>query len=359
MSLTNLKELLLNFLLVFLSLLITIAAAEIGMRLFYEKFRPEYYFSSEQLIKFDSIGRLNHHKRALDPKLLNEGKVYYSVYRNEGKSLRNQIIFQGDSWAELLDRIPSFSEKMLNFSSIFINGGTGSYAPSLMEVQLNDIISETTIKPNLIIAFIDQTDFMDEVCDYSKKRLEKDGKLIAVLKSTDILPSRSSNEYANYTFHANSSKLLFFLQNRISLISDKYNLNNDKYRSKSSCTWNDITKFMRGDTTDMDNAIFVKSLSSYLNTALSYSGKVILLTHKHRRHIEGLYLNDINMVLNKAVQQLKLSDKVTVIDITEEKIDDIDNIFPSHITDPASHPHTHYFRDNISPKILNLVLNLR
>ena len=41
-----------------------------------------------------------------------------------------------------------------------------------MEIQLKDIVEETGYKINLLITYIDQTDFMDEVCDYSNKRID-------------------------------------------------------------------------------------------------------------------------------------------------------------------------------------------
>ena len=67
-----------------------------------------------------------------------------------------------------------------------VNGGTGSYSPSLMSVQLEVLENDFNIKPNFVIAYIDQTDLGDENCRYKDNKIFKDKKLISVGNSKSL-----------------------------------------------------------------------------------------------------------------------------------------------------------------------------
>ncbi len=45
-----------------------------------------------------------------------------------------------------------------------INAGVGSFSPSLMQIQYGILEEDFNIKPNVVIAYIDQTDIGDELC---------------------------------------------------------------------------------------------------------------------------------------------------------------------------------------------------
>ena len=64
-----------------------------------------------------------------------------------------------------------------------INAGVGSFSPSLMQIQYGILEEDFNIKPNVVIAYIDQTDIGDELCWYKDKRVyDKNNVLIAVKK---------------------------------------------------------------------------------------------------------------------------------------------------------------------------------
>ena len=64
-----------------------------------------------------------------------------------------------------------------------INAGVGSFSPSLMQIQYGILEEDFNIKPNVVIAYIDQTDIGDELCRYKDKRVyDKNNVLIAVKK---------------------------------------------------------------------------------------------------------------------------------------------------------------------------------
>ena len=340
-----------NIIIFAFSSILAVLAAEFTFRIFYEKLRN--YPTHEQLVQYVEMGPRNHHKRDIDVELLKAGKQYYSVYRRQEYNdvERFTVIFQGDSWALLLDKVDRFSDLMLDRADIFINGGTASYSPSLMEIQLQDIISQQNIKPSLIISYIDQTDFMDEVCVYSKKRLEHNGHLVAVLKPSGMVYERSSPDFMRAKFATGKSKLLFFIENTLH--------NNSKIQaarqSELYCGWEDISSFMKASPSEQEKMIFLKSLKTYLNYAIQLSDRIILVTHKHRKHYEGIYVSDIYTILVDAVKQLEMTEKVTVVDISPKQVANLDEIFPSAEIDPASHPFIFYYEKNIANRILELV----
>ena len=339
----------LNTILIFFSLCVSIYLCEILIGYLYEKHRN--YPDLNQIKKYINLGKKNHHIRDMKSYLIDNNQQYYSIHGDKLQK-KEAIIFQGDSWAEITDmKSDVLKNLMLKKANIFINGGTSSYSPSLMEIQLKDIVEETGYKINLLITYIDQTDFMDEVCDYSNKRIEEDGKLISVIKASGYLHQRYSPYYQYEKFNSGIPKLLFFIENHLYQYIHKKMI----HKSPSYCKWDDISKFMRGETKKDEEKIFYNSLRTYLNTALSYTNNIILITHKHRKHYEGDYINDIYDVLSKGVDELNLNEQVKVIDISPEKIENLNEIFPSHEIDPASHPFINYYNNYFSKKIFELV----
>ena len=86
------------------------------------------------------------------------------------------VLFQGDSWMAQIryteDDNATAKELVQNFRSKkkvgFVNGGIGSYSPSLMSVQLDVLEQDFKIFPNIVIAYINQEDIGDEICRYKK-----------------------------------------------------------------------------------------------------------------------------------------------------------------------------------------------
>ena len=348
MNLINFKSYLLNGILIVVACAFSFGLLEFGLRSFYNSTRN--YPSNEEILLYDSLAPLNHHIRDIDKAKLQDGKQYYSVYKSDNIQAKHRVIvFQGDSWAELLDQT-HLSKLMLGVTEVFINGGTSSYAPSLMEVQLNDIVAETGFSPSSIVAYIDQTDFMDEACDYNKFRVtSKDQKLILVRKPAGQFVERYKLRDTFEVYNNLEFKSLFFIWNRL----DQIVFNNSAQLSPVSCKWQDIKKFMDGTQSINDEAIFRKNLISYLERALEMTSDVRLLTHRHRGHFDGRYSNDIYRSIEKILKEHALDDRVSVIDLSDG-IGDIDLVFPSDMEDPASHPYMDYYRTVLTKKIYRL-----
>ncbi len=367
------KKNILNILLLITSFIISFVIFEVGIRYFYETKRS--YPSYDDLIAYQKLGQLNHHIRDYDKKLLEKGNQYYSTYKNKKKEENDfksekVLILQGDSWAEILDRT-SLSKKMLTKYDIFINGGTSSYSPSLMEVQLNDIIVDLGLKKKerqrgaevksiVIMAYIDQTDFMDEVCDYNKfKVTQEDGKLISVRKPGGWIKERYSAHQDFEFFNTFKIKTIFFFVNQW----NQWVFLKQSKNSPLRCDWKDIEKFMIGKENNYDFIVFKNSLVSYIKNSLEVTENLILLTHRHRKHFEGAYLGDINITIQKILEEEKLNQNVKLVDLSKGLFDKsniktskiLDTVFPSSEKDSGSHPHFEYYDTVLVDKIYNLL----
>jgi hypothetical protein len=342
------------------SIAISLIILEYGARIFYRSAR--IIPTSEDLIKYDSFGLRNHHIRDL---IKNTGErripntYYYSTYKLNGRG--GGILIQGDSWMEMLDNHGKLENELNTWSdfSFLINGGTSSYAPSAMEVQYNDILKQTNGHIEVVVAYIDQSDFMDEVCRYNKLRVEDArGDLLAILKDSSLTGPIAYNQNRNLNLgniEASPSKLFAMINNALQInFFDPARKNAFKNRD---CTWNDIQRFMKGEITSEEVGIFKKNLSSLIRSYQRTGARVILITHKHRRHFEGVYIRDIFDYVEDVAKKF---DDVEVYDLTRFKSnsisqDRLDEIFPTFEMDVASHPHKKYFQDRFSPYISSLI----
>ena len=349
-----------NLVIVITSIAISLIILEYGVRIFYSSARV--IPTSEDLIKYDSFGLRNHHIRELiknTGERRNPDTYYYSTYKLNGKGA--VVLIQGDSWMEMHDNHGKLEDELnawSDFSSL-INGGTSSYAPSAMEVQYKDILKQTSGHIEVVVAYIDQTDFMDEVCRYNKLRVEDArGDLLAILKDSSLTGPIVYNQNRNLNLaniEASPSKLFAMINNALQIkVFDPARKN--AFKNKD-CTWNDIQRFMKGEITSEEVGIFKKNLSSLIRSYQRTGASVILITHRHRRHFEGIYTRDIFDYVKDVAKKF---DDVEVYDLTRFKSnsipqDRLDEIFPTFEVDVASHPHAKYFKDRFSPIISSLI----
>ena len=119
--------------------------------------------------KFDSLENLQfykkysnriHHLRYLkNNKKIQYTEYLYSTIKNFDDDKKN-ILFQGDAWAEEINtpddnnyEARSFIEKISEKHNLgFVNAGINSFSPTLMKLQLEILIKDFGIKPNILIA---------------------------------------------------------------------------------------------------------------------------------------------------------------------------------------------------------------
>jgi hypothetical protein len=152
------------------------------------------------------------------------------------KNKKEVILFQGDSWMEQLT-----SPVDDNFISVklvqqfkskkkigFLNAGTGSYSPSLMNLQLDVLEKDFEIFPSIVIAYIDQTDIGDENCRYKNNKIYKNGILKSIQPEAQLMYRDIFNYSEIYGLSkinlANKSKIL----KTFKLISFKFKYNKKK-----------------------------------------------------------------------------------------------------------------------------------
>jgi hypothetical protein len=146
--------------------------------------------------------------------MLNIPEDYLFSIINKYSNNSDNILLQGDSWIERTIFLKKPSDLINNFVKKkkigYINSGISSFSPSLMQIQYEILEKDFQIKPNIIFAYIDQTDIGDEICRYKEKRIfDKNNTLIAVKNEN------YSNAVFDYTKVYNISEILLLNNSKI------------------------------------------------------------------------------------------------------------------------------------------------
>jgi len=184
-----------NFLIVLISTFLSIVLCYFLFFLniyFKQLHNHPYLFKSKDTLNFNkNYYNTLHHLREVTGRWEVKGKpeVYLFSTINKFSNNSNNVLFQGDSWIQQLNEnnykksyslIHRFAKKN-NFG--LINAGIASFSPSLMQLQYEILERDFNLKPNIVVAYIDQTDFGDELCRYKDNRVyDINNTLIAVKK---------------------------------------------------------------------------------------------------------------------------------------------------------------------------------
>jgi hypothetical protein len=281
--------------------------------------------------KFDSTKTLNFHKKYSKKvhhlrffteetikyfkrnKNFKNTEYLYSVV-NEFNSNGENIIFQGDSWAEFLTNPDNGDFGSMNYVKKFstdnnigfINAGVVSFSPTLMQVQLDVLEKDFNIKPSIVIAYIDQTDLGDENCRYKNKRIFQNDNVIAVN------PEKYSGNVFDFTkiyaqseiFLSNNNKLIktYNLLNFRIKYKYKKNLGKNinkfkriikfgyKNRKAEKCYWPEIQNYLTSGSKEEIN-YFKTSVKNYIKyiEQKDYIKKIFIITFPHKNHLPSLY----------------------------------------------------------------------
>ena len=185
----------------FKDLLLILLSFAIFFELFFIIF-DKYYLQPKKIpdLLFQQINDLSkkvHHLRRIntDKKIMmnefkeNNNYLIYDEFLKFDKKKTN-ILIQGDSWIEFLrqNKNKDYILKLIDDNKFgLISSGTASYSPSLMSTQQNILIENFNIKPDILIAYIDQTDIGDEVCRYRDKISIKNNKIIIPYDKKNII----------------------------------------------------------------------------------------------------------------------------------------------------------------------------
>ena len=278
-----------------------------------------------------------------------------SEFNNQSKN----ILIQGDSWAEQLSKkdtynyLKEFSKKN-NYG--LVNSGIRSYSPSPMAVQLYLLRKDFNLKPNIIVALLDQTDIGDELFRYNIPNWQEN-KINYFDKSheTSLVQIFTENNF-------NSIKL-------ISLIELYYSSNLKKFSTHKKTIfyiYSRLKNFVQGipsvmspivnGMSDHDIDLFASRVENYIDISfqdddLEY---LIFVTHPHRIHFEGSrYKIELGNLLEIILNNSSYSDKMFHINFA--KIDEIKSIKPDIMflkNDVYSHLNEKMYLKYYLPEIL-------
>ena len=241
------------------------------------------------------------------------------------------ILFQGDSWMEQLT-----SPVDDNFISVklvqqfksqkkvgFINAGTGSYSPSLMNLQLDVLEEDFKIFPNIVITYIDQTDVGDENCRYKNNKIYKNETLESIQPEAQLMYRDifnyseiyglskiylKDNSKISKTFQLINFKFKYNLKKNGIRFYRKYisNLESDKEKLKK-CYGSAIQKYLI-DPNDSDIKYFEDSITEYIKKIerKKHIKKLIFVTAPHKKNF---YKNSDQ----KSYYKLNVSDVVSSV----------------------------------------------
>lgn len=298
-------------------------------------------------------------------------KEYYDFYQNEYKSVnhlrelqldrvhlgaydgptsllysrigdgKNQILIQGDSWAEQFIH-SSFSKNLLknysqNYDVSFVLSGISSYAPSLMTAQLNLLRNRFNLKSDYIVAMVDQTDIGDELCRYKDQRIRGEfglevrpfdsSKFSEVYSTSDLL--QDVNIY--YGDHANSTKLFLLAGNEVKRRIRK--------KTTRECTWEKITEPLYMGISTEQRSYLLSVIEEYISLAFKDKNvkKLIFVTFPHKNHATGIYRFDVNDLVQEAIDLSKFKRDIINFRPSKRQINETDRDKLYLENDPGSH----------------------
>lgn len=226
------------------------------------------------------------------------------------------VILQGDSWGELLERFGArdIFRDFQNQKVSLLGGGTTSFSPSNFRAQLNYFKYHLGTDPQIVIAYIDQTDIGDEYYRYKRKQstLEEGNRSLPVVLPFDVFEHFA---YFNFNHIPRQSSLVhkpafvWLLENSIARALKKFDESRGwKMKLTSTPDWKTISKPLYGNDYAAEE-YFIDIMLQYISNAQSLGVReLIIVSHPHMGHIEGknkVYAKDVGDLIDKAIRSYK------------------------------------------------------
>lgn len=287
-----------------------------------------------------------HHKRNI---LQTKEDFLFSTFAPFKEEQKNYLI-QGDSWAEYMVTKDKVYESLMNIVREkdigLINSGISSYSPSPMKVQYKILEEQYKIKPNYLIAIIDQTDIGDELCRYKHNIIEdKNGNVDYINREINTGAVMDVSKYYAFSkiileknnfinFHITN----YYFYKAFNQIKTRiYNLKKFGFKNSGNykCEFQQIQKYLFNLSND-DRNYFKKRIQEYINYLDSkpYLKKIFIVTFPHKKHLEKSYKINVSDIIN----ELSLSKKfehINFMELINNNKFDKDKIY--EFNDPASH----------------------
>jgi len=270
--------------------------------------KAPYMFNSLEELNFHKLySKKVHHLRDNDgtwPTNEDPKNFLFSTI-NQFSIDKPNILIQGDSWAEQINIVKESHSLLKNFVNEknfgLINAGITSFSVSPMQVQYEVLEKNFNIKPNILIAYIDQTDLGDELCRYKDQRIYNNKNNLISIKNEEY--SRAAYDYTKL-YNISEAKLLhnskfirafkitnFFIKYTF-LRANKKIKSIKKYGWKnhdiSKCRFDQIRRYLI-NSNESEIAYFRNRVKEYINflSKKEYLDKIIFVTFPHNDHIFG------------------------------------------------------------------------
>ena len=310
----------------------------------------ENFKSLENLNFHEKYSKKVHHirqEKVLDwlwKKPKKEDMMFTTINKLEDKELI--VLIQGDSFMEQLTNSSYYKqdtnvelltneEKPKNISVElvqkfkskkkvgFVSGGTGSYSPSLMNLQLDVLEQDFKILPNIVIAYVDQSDIGDEYCRYKNHRFYENGVLKSIQPESHLMWRETFNYSEIYEKSKirlkNKSKILqtFFLTNfnfkygfvkSSTRLYRKYISTNKADKEKlTKCYWGTIEKYLIKHH-DTETEYFKNQVKEYLEKMKKkeHIEKIFFVTFPHKKNFNKTYKLNVSDVIESVVKDEKI-----------------------------------------------------
>ena len=216
----------------------------------------------------------------------------------------------------------------------FINAGISSYSPSLMSLQLDILEEDFKIFPNIIISYIDLTDFEDENCRYKNNKIYENGILKSVKPESYSMYrtvfnysriyglskiSLSDSSKISKTFQLINFKLKYGLKKSGIRFYRKYisNLESDKEKVKK-CYGGELLKYLIHDE---KTKYFADQVKEYLTKMeqKKHIDKIFLVTFPHKGNFNKILKINVADIIDSIVQDKK---NITHINFSKTLLND-------------------------------------
>jgi hypothetical protein len=360
-----------NIILFFITILICVLAIEYTSAILVKKilsfkYNPKVYkelsepqgYTKEIIEFYDQHYKELHHLRGINSHIIKKPPDLIFKKIGDGET---KVLIQGDSWAEQYytryskKHIQQYAEEL---DCQIIEAGVSSYSPSLMTAQLNKISNDFNIKPDYIIAVIDQTDIGDELCRYRNLRQIRKGDVIIrpePVESNGVYQIQLLIEKYNALYADSFAiiKIYHYL---------KYRLKSKLIQRRSKkvkCDSNDILGVLKTGISIEDENYIIDVISNYINTSFknSHLNKLIIVTHPHSNHLNKIYSLNVEELISKAVNYSNFKNKIQIVSFSDElsKASDLEIAGMYRYKDVYSHLNHQYFLDYVLPKVFKAV----
>jgi hypothetical protein len=270
-----------------------------------------FFFTFEKDFKynFQSLENLNFYKKyskkvnhlRIEPSDIDSLDKKEQLFNKLNNSTSDKIIlFQGDSWFQQINQFQKVKDYFANTQKNIkiINGGTGSYSPSLMNVQFTILEKDFDIKPDIIVVYVDPTDIGDEFCKYRNSRvLDETGNLIKVPYEDFPIHKGPFNLHEILIFSEielkNNSKIIktqkylnYKVIKSLNRIKKQYQKKIKKNYPFEKCGWRKMVNYLKSPNQAAINH-FEYVLKEYFKklNGKKYLKKIFVVTHPHKLHL--------------------------------------------------------------------------